>query len=376
MALLRMCAHNRCAAPQGRLPARSGADLSASREDIEGADAPAGTRMNENDFIAALRKLPLHDGARGLDDDCAVLELGSETLILTHDAMARGTHYFPDADPYDVAWKLVASNLSDLAAKGAEPIGVLLGYSLGGDDARFLEGLHAVLAQYQVPLLGGDTIAAPDSGSNGQAGTQTLGLTAIGRATHTPVPSRSGANVGDTIYLCGVIGDAMAGYDELTKLRKSREMGLEEAPSNSEPDPYFVEKFVRPTPLLQEGQELVPLVSAMMDVSDGLFLDAKRLAEASNVTLDIAIDTVPHSPQFQGRAKDGNQLDERSEGWPERMRACGWGDDYALLFTAAPTATLPSYAKPIGTVCKFVGERLLLDGKPISPDRALGYQHG
>ena len=94
-----------------------------------------------------MRGLVTHPAARGLNDDCAVLELGGETLILTHDAMAEGVHFLPGQDSADVAWNLVATNLSDLAAKGAEPLGVLLGYQLGGDDARFLAGLREVLEQ-------------------------------------------------------------------------------------------------------------------------------------------------------------------------------------------------------------------------------------
>ena len=83
--------------------------------------------MNESAFITALRSIPLHPGARGLADDCAVLDFGGEALVLTHDMLVEGTHYLPGADMADVAWKLVATNLSDLAAKGAEPLGVLLG---------------------------------------------------------------------------------------------------------------------------------------------------------------------------------------------------------------------------------------------------------
>jgi thiamine-monophosphate kinase len=75
----------------------------------------------ELEFIARLRDLASHPAARGLNDDCAVLEVGSETLILTHDLLAQGVHYLPDQDMADVAWRLVATNLSDLAAKGAEP---------------------------------------------------------------------------------------------------------------------------------------------------------------------------------------------------------------------------------------------------------------
>src|SRR5687768_16330346 len=95
-----------------------------------------GEVSSELSFIASLRGLAAHPSARNLDDDCAVFEVGSETLILTHDMMVEGVHWLSGQDPADVAWKLVAVNLSDLAAKGAEPVGVLLGYSLGGDDSR------------------------------------------------------------------------------------------------------------------------------------------------------------------------------------------------------------------------------------------------
>lgn len=107
--------------------------------------------MNEPDFIAALRTLPLHPGARGLMDDCAVFPFGTETIVITHDMMAEGVHFRAHADMADVAWKLVATNLSDLAAKGAVPVGVLLGHTLGRDDARFIEGLQAALEAFDTP---------------------------------------------------------------------------------------------------------------------------------------------------------------------------------------------------------------------------------
>src|SRR5690606_22254399 len=143
--------------------------------------------------------------ARGLDDDAAVLEVGAETLVLTHDMLVEGVHFLPDQSRADVAWKLVATNLSDLAAKGAEPLGVLLGYMLGEDEQGFTAGLAEVIEHYRVPLLGGDTV----SGGPPQA----LGLTAIGRATHRPVPSRGGARPGDTLWLTGAVGGAMLGYE-------------------------------------------------------------------------------------------------------------------------------------------------------------------
>ena len=90
--------------------------------------------MDETAFIDSLRALATHPAARGLADDAAVLEIGGRSLVLTHDMLVEGVHYLPDDPPADVAWKLLAVNLSDLAAKGARPIGVLLGYSLGESD--------------------------------------------------------------------------------------------------------------------------------------------------------------------------------------------------------------------------------------------------
>ena len=284
----------------------------------------------ESAFIAALRGLATHPAARGLNDDCAVLEFGSETLILTHDVMAEGVHFLAQQDPADVAWKLVASNLSDLAAKGAEPIGVLLGYQLGADDARFVAGLREVLEHYKVPLLGGDTISA--------TGAQVLGLTALGRATYRPVPSRSGAQPGDNLWLSGPVGAAMLGFEAL---KAGRGDSL---------------AYRRPAALLAHGQQLAPQVTAMMDVSDGLLLDAQRMAVASQVTFDIAAMAVPIAvPEAR------------------RHEALRWGDDYQLLFTLPTGITPPVPAFRIGLAIPHGAASLLLDGAP--PTGSLGYEH-
>ena len=289
--------------------------------------------MNEAAFIAALRGLADHPAARGLNDDCAVLDLGSETLILTHDAMAEGVHFLPGQDPADVAWKLVATNISDLAAKGAEPLGVLLGYMFGADDQRFLTGFGEALAAFNVPLLGGDTI----SGKGGQV----LGLTAIGRATCRPVPSRSGALPGDGLYITGPVGAAMMGFETLTAGGDGDSMA-----------------YRRPRALLAEGQMLAPHVHAMMDVSDGLLLDAWRMAEASHVTLAIDSATVPIAVPEERR--------------PDALR---WGDDYQLLFTAPAQTDLPVNVYRVGEVLARYVAPLVLDGTPILQPDGLGYQH-
>lgn len=274
-----------------------------------------------------------HPGARGLDDDCAVIDLGSDALVLTHDAMAESVHYLADQDPADVAWKLVASNLSDLAAKGAEPLGVLLGYTFGRDDARFLAGLEEVLAHYDVPLLGGDTIATH--------GPQVLGLTAIGRATHRPVPSRAGARPGDALWITGPVGAAMTGFEAL-------QAGAGDSIA-----------YRRPRALLAEGRALAPQVTAMMDISDGLLLDASRIARASGVTLVIDGSAVPIAT---------------SE--PRRAEALRWGDDYQLLFTLPAGSEPLVHAHCIGKVEGLREAPLELDGQTLGEVDDLGYQHG
>lgn len=289
--------------------------------------------MNENEFTAALRTLACHPAARGFADDAAVLEFGGDALVLTHDMMVEGVHWLAGQDMADVAWKLVAVNLSDLAAKGAEPLGVLLGHTLGNCDMRFLAGLEEVLAAYSVPLLGGDTV--------GGGGPRTLGLTAVGQATHLPVPSRAGAHPGDGVWLTGAVGGAMTGFEALRDGTSGDSVA-----------------YRRPRPLLAEGRALAPTVTAMMDVSDGVLLDAARIAAASGVTIDLATRSVPiAAPEAR------------------RSEALRWGDDYQLLFTLVPGQEPPVTAHQIGEVLAFASSALLLDGAAPPPGEPLGYQH-
>ncbi|TIX51757.1 thiamine-phosphate kinase [Alteraurantiacibacter aquimixticola] len=287
---------------------------------------------SEAAFISSLRALATHPAARNFEDDCAVLELGGETLVLTHDMMVEGTHYPPGADMADVAWKLVAVNLSDLAAKGAEPIGVLLGHMLGNGDDAFAKGLAEVLGHYNVPLLGGDTVSGK--------GPKSHGLTAIGRATHVPVPSRTGAQVGDALWVTGELGGAMMGLEALQRGESGHTA------------------YSHPVPLLTEGQALAPHVTAMMDVSDGLLLDSFRMAEASRVSIAIDSKSAPIAAP-----------EER------RMEALTWGDDYQLLFTLPAGEEPPVPATNIGQVEPRGFAPLFLDGEPLLNSEGLGYSH-
>lgn len=284
-------------------------------------------------LIEALRALAPHPAARGLADDCAVLPFGGETLVLTHDMMVEGVHWLPGQDMADVAWKLVATNLSDLAAKGAEPVGVLLGFTLGDEDARFVDGLQEVLQAFGVPLLGGDTVSAN--------GPRSLGLTALGRATSAVVPSRSGAKPGDTLWLTGPVGAAMLGFKALRDATGADSTA-----------------FRRPVPRLDEGRALASLATAMMDVSDGLLIDAARMAQASGVTFAISSDAVPFPDALPASRRD------------EAMR---WGDDYELLFTLPADANPPTAAHCIGVAQVAMPSPVIVDG--AVPHGNLGYMH-
>ena len=294
-----------------------------------------------------MRAMATDPAARDLLDDCAVINLGSETLILTHDMMAEGVHWLSSADPADVAWKLVASNLSDLAAKGARPLGVLLGFMLGDDswDRAFAAGLQNALVHFNVTLLGGDTVT-------NRGDKRALGLTAIGAATCTPVPSRSGARPGDLIYVTGNLGDALAGFELI-------EAGFDEVGP-------LAAAYCRPEPRLSEGERLAPLVHAMMDISDGLLLDTERLASASKVEIAIDLARIPLSPTY---------ISYRGDSLESRMQAASWGDDYQLLFAVAPEIELPVAATQVGHVREGTGLSLYEGGRRIALPPSLGYQH-
>ena len=300
---------------------------------------------SESTFISLMRAMASDPAARGLLDDTAVISLGSENLILTHDMMAEGVHWLSNADPADVAWKLVASNLSDLAAKGARPLGVLLGFMLGDDawDRAFASGLHSALTHFDVALLGGDTVA-------NRGDKRALGLTAIGAATCTP--ARDGARVGDLIYVTGTLGDALAGFELI-------EAGFDEVGP-------LANTYNRPEPRLAEGRILAPLVHAMMDISDGLLLDAERMASASAVEIAIDLSRVPLSPSY---------ISYRSDTLESRMQAASWGDDYELLFAAAPDMEIIVAATQVGYVRDGAGLSLYDGERQLALPPSLGYQH-
>ena len=158
----------------------------------------------ELSFIDQLRSIATDPAARGLLDDAAVLDLGGTRLVLTLDTLVEGVHFLAEDRADSVAWKLVAVNVSDLAAKGAEPLAALTSYTLTGDaawDSLFIKGLGEALDHFGIALIGGDTVSAHE---------RSIGLTLVGEARGF-VPSRSGAHEGDALFVTGIVGDAGLG---------------------------------------------------------------------------------------------------------------------------------------------------------------------
>lgn len=303
----------------------------------------------EADFLRRLRAMVVDPAARGLMDDAAVLATAGEQLVLTSDTLVEGVHYLPDDPPETVGWKLAAVNLSDLAAKGATPRACLLSYALSGGadwDAAFLGGLGRALDQYAMPLIGGDTVALPPGAP------RVLSLTAIGFVpAGVRVPNRTGAQPGDILYLSGPVGNAGAGLELLR--------------AGAEGSAALIAAYRTPEPDLALGQTVAPVAHAMMDISDGLLIDARRMAEASGCAIEIT--SIPLSADYA--ALHGLSV-------ASRLAAATAGDDYVLLAALPPNLPPPEGLVAVGRCAKGAGLTVVLDGAPVTlPDR-LGYEHG
>jgi thiamine-monophosphate kinase len=308
--------------------------------------------MRERDVIAQLRELARHPAALGLNDDVALFE----GLILTHDSIAEGVHFLAEDPPASVGWKLVAVNLSDVAAKGARPEIALLSLTLGGPGSwtsDFLSGVEAACESYGLTVVGGDTIALPAEAP------RVLGLTVLARAA-AKTPLRSGGKAGDQLWLVGTVGDSAAGLAQLRADPKA--------------DGPLVEVYRRPVPQLAAGAALALHAHAMMDVSDGLLLDAARMAEASGLGAIIELDALPLSASFV-RARGLTQ--------EARLFAATGGDDYALL-AALPEQLDPStLSLPSGTTIRRIGRlhasgpavSVFDGGEPVPLPETLGHEH-
>lgn len=232
-------------------------------------------------------------------DDAAVLGSGE---VLTTDLLMEGVHFNERLSPADVGYKAVAVSVSDLAAMGARPTWMLLTLALGEDlpyAEALAQGIAEACEQWQISVVGGDTTGTP--------GPRVVGVALAGRCPG-PVLTRSAGRVGDRLCLTGTPGLAARGYLDPT------------------PPARALRALRRPAPRLAFALEAAPKLHAVMDLSDGLLHDLPRLCRASNVGITLDPSSLLRDPDLAGGRYD-----------PRTLALCG-GDDYELLFSAAPQA--------------------------------------
>jgi thiamine-monophosphate kinase len=275
--------------------------------------------MTEFELIARFFNRPLAPGgavARGIGDDCALLDFGGATqLAVTTDMLIAGRHFFPAAAPAGLGHKALAVSLSDLAAAGAEPRCFFLALGLPAADEAWLEafsaGLLALADEFGCVLAGGDTTRAPRAAAID--GPLTISITAIGEVPRDAALTRAGARVGDDVWITGELGDAAFALDA-----HAGRVRLDAVDASS----VFL-RLENPTPRVALGVGLRGLASACIDVSDGLIGDLGHVLARSNVGATVGWATIPRSPVLRRQARE-----------TQFRCVLAGGDDYELAFTA------------------------------------------
>lgn len=303
---------------------------------------------------------------RGLADDVAVVpSRAGHDLVLTKDAIVEGVHFLP-TDPLDtVARKLMRVNLSDLAAKGAEPFGYLLACHWSPrcgwpERMTFVDGLRMDQKTFGVALLGGDTVATP--------GPASFSMTLLGWTPKGRTVGRTGARPGDLVFVTGAIGDGWLG---LEAVQGKLSIDAERVAALSD-------HYRTPTPRTEFALPIRDMATASIDISDGLIADLGHMAEAGRISIEIDLETVPLSAAgqawFDGRVDEQAALEKLVTG----------GDDYEIAFTASPRdeAALRREAERrhlrltrIGRVTAGQGVVARFGGQPVTFARA-GFTHG
>ncbi len=323
--------------------------------------------FDERDLIDRLMRPLAGPGSFDLQDDTArITPPPGCDLVVTKDMIAAGVHFLADDPPDCVARKALRVNLSDLTAKGAEPLGYLLGAGLGRRvGERWVEAFFAGLAAdqeiYGISLLGGDTIAT--------AAGSVFSVTAIGTVPAGEMVLRSGGAPGDALYVSGVIGSAAAGLAILDGAGRPWSRLAEPAKER------LVERYRLPEPVMALAPVLRSHASAAMDISDGLVGDCDKLAAASRCSAIINARAVPIDPDLAPEAVEPEILADLLTG----------GDDYQIL-AAVPTSQESAFcgaAATAGVAVSKIGRlvpgsgpaTVMLDGQAMDlPARS--YVHG
>lgn len=315
------------------------------------------SQRGEFELIREFFTRPSRDAAvhLGVGDDAALIALpqGHE-LVVTTDTLVSGRHFPEDAAAFDIGWKSLAVNLSDLAAMGAEARWVTLALTLPDSNESFLRefaaGFWALAEKENISLVGGDTTRGPLSIT-----VTAMGVVPVGQALR-----RDRAQAGDDVYVSGTVGDAGMGLRLL----------LQQWPDAMPADhaSFFLQRLHRPQPRLSLAQALRAVATACLDISDGLAQDLGHLLQASHVGAVLDLEALPRSAALS--AIDAAFAD---------VLALTSGDDYELLFTASPRqrATIAALALPCTRIGRITAETALLlrrDGVLVDMPRS-GFLH-
>ena len=296
-------------------------------------------------------------------DDAAVIHIpdGME-LAVSVDSMVAGVHFLADTPAAYLAHKLLAVNVSDMAAMGATAKWATMTLTIPSIDsvwlAEFSQHLNRVANNYDVQLIGGDTTQGPLNLS-----LQIMGLLPKGAAL-----TRSGAQQGDDVYVSNTVGDAALALQALMQEESALYQPFSQCSS-------LLRALHQPEPQIALGQALQGIASACIDVSDGVVADLSHIAEQSAVSIKLNVALLPVSPHYQEYIHAGGDLDLALSG----------GDDYQLAFTAAPEhrQTLQGIASEIGTPITLIGQVIastdekvaLFQGAERYQLNKVGYQH-
>jgi thiamine-monophosphate kinase len=272
------------------------------------------------ELIRARCAIEREDVHLGIGDDAALLAVPvGQALVVSTDTLVAGVHFPSQTHAYDIGWKALAVNLSDLAAMGATPAWATLALTLPAADARwvgeFADGFSTLAREYKLALVGGDTTQGP----------LCITVTIHGLAPEGTALLRGGARVGDEVFVTGTLGDAAAGLRCLDRSDVDANRLLAAAPGTRE---ALIERLNRPAPRVAQGQLLRGWATACIDVSDGLLADLRHVCAASGVGADIDADELPASPALLA-------LFDRDA---RRSLQLAGGDDYELCFTASALA--------------------------------------
>ncbi|HOV97058.1 MAG TPA: thiamine-phosphate kinase [Thermomonas sp.] len=308
--------------------------------------------MHEFDLIARIRARAALRGdvVLGIGDDCALLAPpAGMQLAVTMDTLNVGVHFPADTVPYDIGWKALAVNLSDLAAMGAQPAWCTLSLSLPGADAVFLDGFTdgflTLAKQHDFALIGGDTTRGPLS----------ISVTAHGLVAPGSALRRTGAQVGDDVWVSGTLGDAAG--------------ALRQWQQGDAMTPVLRERLDRPIPRVALGRALRGLAHACIDISDGLLADLAHICNSSGVGAQINVDALPASAALR----------EAFDVATCRVLQASGGDDYELCFTAPPVQRdmLHALSQTLNLPLTHIGEIVTGTGVCCAgvDVAAAGYQH-